>query len=364
MLAVVVAMQLADAESAELIQTESLLKNIRAVGPKGAGNQEAASAWQQLSKADAEQLPDVLAGMDGADLLASNWIRAAAETIADRQLKSGGVLPVKALEKFLSETNHSPYSRRVAYELILRVSPKAKSRLIPGFLNDPSLELRREAVADLLEQAAQDDRNAVQLLRTALTAARDVDQINSANDQLKKRDQEVDLISHFGFLTRWHLIGPFDNTSKSGFDVAYPPETEVNLSEKLAGKDGEVKWIEHTTDDNYGLVDLNKALGKHKGSICYAYAEFMSPEERDVDLRLGCINGNKLWLNGNLLTANHVYHAGTQIDQYVGKGRLKKGRNTILLKIAQNEQTEDWAQRWQFQLRVCDQYGTAVLEQK
>jgi hypothetical protein len=32
-----------------------------------------------------------------------------------------------------------------------------------------------------------------------------------------------------------------------------------------------------------------------------------------------------------------------------------------LLKICQNEQTEDWAQRWEFQVRICDSSGTAVL---
>jgi hypothetical protein len=33
----------------------------------------------------------------------------------------------------------------------------------------------------------------------------------------------------------------------------------------------------------------------------------------------------------------------------------------ILVKCLQNEQTEDWAQNWDFQLRVCDATGTAVL---
>jgi hypothetical protein len=112
-----------------------------------------------------------------------------------------------------------------------------------------------------------------------------------------------------------------------------------------------------------GIVDLNKAIGKHMGVIGYAYAEFIAEREGDVELRLGCINGNKIWLNGKLLTANHVYHTGQQVDQYVGKGRLVAGRNTILLKIAQNEQKEDWAQNWQFQLRVCDRIGTAILSQ-
>ena len=40
---------------------------------------------------------------------------------------------------------------------------------------------------------------------------------------------------------------------------------------------------------------------------------------------------------------------------------LFRSKNTILVKVCQNEQTEEWAQRWQIQLRVCDATGTAVL---
>ena len=76
---------------------------------------------------------------------------------------------------------------------------------------------------------------------------------------------------------------------------------------------------------------------------------------------MGCINGNKVWVNGELVIANHVYHAGTEVDQYVAPVKLQPGPNSILVKVCQNEQTESWAQRWQFQLRVCDAVGTAIL---
>ena len=82
-----------------------------------------------------------------------------------------------------------------------------------------------------------------------------------------------------------------------------------------------------------------------------------------ADFRIGCINANKLWLNGALLTANQVYHSGMEVDQYVATAKLKKGRNLILVKVAQNEQEDSWAQRWQFQLRICDDIGTALLSQ-
>jgi hypothetical protein len=104
-------------------------------------------------------------------------------------------------------------------------------------------------------------------------------------------------------------------------------------------------------------------LGKHKGAIAYARTEFRAGESREVEFRIGCITGHKIWLNGELVTANHVYHTGMYIDQYTARGRLKSGKNVILLKLAQNEQTDSWAQDWRFQLRVCDQYGTAIPSQ-
>jgi hypothetical protein len=342
------------------------LAQIRGVQPKGEGHREAIAAWQTVSQLPAARLPDVLAGMDGGSDLSANWIRAAADAIAQRETAAGIKLPIAELEKFLADTNHSPRARQAAFELIVSSDPAAETRLIPSFLNDPSMELRRLAVADALEQAGKSVKDETQKTETvaayrrALSAARDTDQIDAAAEQLKKLGEQVDLPSHFGFVMRWHLIGPFDNRDKKGFDVAYPPESQIDLTASYPGLVGEVKWTEHTTDDAYGTVDLNKAIGKHMGAIGYAFAEFVSAEDRSVELRMGCINGNKVWLNGELLTANHVYHAGAYIDQYVGVGQLKKGPNQILVKVAQNEQTDDWAQRWQFQLRVCDQYGTAI----
>lgn len=351
---------------AQEIDVQSLVKTIQKVGPHGKGHREASAAWQTLSKADSSQLTEILAGMKDAHPLAENWLRAAAETIAERQVKRDEKLPTAPLETFLRDVRQSPRARRLAYELIAKVDAGAENRLIPQLANDPSVELRRDAVAMLLKQAAAIDsatrkEQAIAAYQTAFASARDLDQIAETAKKLKELGSPPDLATHFGFIRSWKLIGPFDNSNKKGFDVAYPPEKEIDLAASYEGKGTKVKWIDHTTMDEHGVVDLNKAVGKHMGAIAYAFTEFISEADRDVDLRLGCINGSKTWLNGDLMTSSHVYHTGMQIDQYIGRGRLRKGRNQILLKIAQNEQTEDWAQNWMFQFRVCDSVGTAVL---
>jgi hypothetical protein len=341
---------------------DEALAKVAAVGLNGSGHKEGVAAAKVVSQATPGQLSQILAAMDGANDISLNWLRIAAESVAQR---AGSNLPIADLEKFLADTKHAPRARRLAYELIAAVDPAAEKRLIPTLLDDPSIELRRDAVAQLLDATAKisAQQTAISGYQKAFFHARDLDQIKAAAAKLTDFGQKPDIAAHMGFLLNWKLIGPFDNVNDVGWNTAYPPETKIDLAAEYDGQKGKVKWIDATSADDYGLVDLNKILGNHKGAITYAYTEFIADKDQPCELRLCCINGNKVWLNGKLLTANHVYHSGDDIDQYIARGELKRGKNTILLKIAQNEQTEAWAQRWQFQIRVCDAIGTAILSQ-
>jgi hypothetical protein len=338
------------------------LETVRAVAPQGQGHSAAALAMKTVSQASAGDLPQILAAMDGANPIATNWLRGAAEAVAQRAAAQGR-LPVGALEQFLADQRHSPRGRRLAYELVAGVDPTAEQRLIPTLLDDRSLELRRDAVAQLLAEADKIEAAAQALGRyqKAFHHSRDLDQIQTAAAKLKSLDAAPDIAGHMGFVMRWKLLGPLDNVADKGWDTAYPPEESIDLAARYDGQKGPVRWLDHTTTDDYGHVDLAKALDKHKGAVAYAYAELTVGQEQPCELRLGTPNASKVWLNGRLISATHVYHANETIDQYIAPGTLRAGRNTILLKICQNEQTEPWAQGWQFKLRVCDAIGTAIL---
>ena len=197
-------------------------------------------------------------------------------------------------------------------------------------------------------------------MRQALNGAIDDDQVKAIVKPLKELGESVDLQKHFGFLTEWYLIGPFDNVGLKGFSVAYPPETERNLKAKYAGKSGEVEWKSYTTEDEYGTLDIAKKTEPFKGAVMYAATTFMADKAREIEIRLGTPNAWKLWVNGVQIFARDEYHRGTFLDQYKVSAKLKPGPNEIMLKICQNEQTEEWAQAWTFQLRVCDHSGVAV----
>ena len=351
-------------------ELEAHIAAIRAVGPEGTGNPAAAAALKKISGSPAETIVPLLLAIEESSPLARNWLRSGVEVIVARELEAGNSLPVEDLKAFVLDTGQAPEARRLAYDLMARIDEPSAGKLIPGFLNDPSTELRRDAVAQLIArgqaQAEEGDKPAASATyRKALDAARDVDQIQAIAKTLTKDfGQELDLPRHFGFLTRWHVIGPFDNTKRAGFEAVFPPEEGVDLGATHAGKDGkEVKWQLLESSDQYGKVDLNKPLEKLKEVTGYAYTEFHSAEARPAELRLGCKNAWKVWLNGELLFGRDEYHRGQRIDQYKMPVQLKKGKNAILVKLCQNEQKEKWTVEWEFQLRVCDSTGTAILSQ-
>ncbi len=345
---------------------QPLLKTLRSVGPKGAGNREAAAAWEELARADAAQLPIVLAGLDDAGPLAANWLRTAADAIVQQQLRRGGKLPTGELERFVLDARHVPRARRLAYEWLRRVDRSAPQRLVPRMLDDPSLEMRRDAVARLIEQGgalAEADRRkeAVAVYRKAFAAARGLDQVKLLASRLGKLQQTVDLPRHFGYLLRWKVIGPLDNTDQEGFDRVYPPEQQIDLQASFDGKHGQIRWIDHVTTDDYGKVDFNQVLAKEKAVVAYAMCEFISAGQQEVDLRAKSDAAIKIWLNGRPIARHHVYHTGSQMDQYTSRVAIRPGRNVILVKVGQNAITPDWADPWSFSLRVCDRTGAAVL---
>lgn len=316
-------------------------------------------AWKMVAAADVRQLPTILNALDQAEPIAVNWIRSAADAIAERTLKETGTLPADMLERYVLEVSHPPLGRRIAFDWLVRVQPEARSQLLAQMLDDPSLPLRYDAVAQLVEQAeaAEQQERQIDLYRRAFEAALDVGQIDAIANALKDRGESVDLVEKMGLITQWRLIGPFDNSGLEGFQKPYPPEKQVNLSAEHPGKTGDVSWKLHKTSDPKGIVNLNDAVADDKEVVAYATTVVHADQRLPVDIRFATKNAAKLWVNGEQVAAFEVYHAGYAIDQYVAHVVLEPGDNRLLLKICQNEKEHSWEKEWDFQLRVTDAMG-------
>jgi hypothetical protein len=340
---------------------------IRAAGPNGQGAVAAATAWKRVADADASDLPALLAGMDGASALARNWLRAAIDRVLERAAAARKPLPFAELEAFLRDTRHDPTARRFAYELVLKNDSTAADRLLPGMLADPSPELRRDAVARVLADAARlvkekKSAEAEAQFRRALAAARDFDQLRAIIRDLGTLGKTVSLADHVGFIRSWKVIGPFPNLDEKGIDIVYPPEKSRNFAAEFDGSTGKVKWKDFKPVKDTGVIDLNDAVGNYPSAVAYASAEFLSKDARDAEVRLGSFLGFKLWLNGELVLVRGDSYTGYTPDHYVAAVKLKPGANIILLKFAQEPPPPQLPppNHWRFMLRVCDASGAAI----
>jgi len=156
--------------------------------------------------------------------------------------------------------------------------------------------------------------------------------------------------AQLGFLVNWLIIGPFDNEGMAGFDLAYPPEEEINLGQTYSGKERPVAWRDYPQVSFDCYIDLSAALRPSSKTVAYALACVFSSERQPVAVRLGSDDCAKVWVGGELVHANRDNHP-IGFDQSVVTATLEKGWNKILVKVCQDEEA------WGFRLRLTAPNG-------
>lgn len=137
------------------------------------------------------------------------------------------------------------------------------------------------------------------------------------------------------YIADWQLLGPFDNTDRTGFDTIYPPETGVDMDASYIGAGGvTIRWKAYEPRKT-GYVDLARAIRPDDMSgVAYAYRIFEVDIDKTIHISMGSNDGVKLWLNGELLLSSKANRVARPGDESVVLP-LKKGLNTVLLKIDQ-----------------------------
>jgi hypothetical protein len=360
------------AESTEKLR--NAVAAIKGVQAGGGGNEAASEAVRELSELPAAEVVEVLDAFSGASPLAKNWLMGVVGAIAQKN----GKLPEDSLLAFLADSSRDADARYWVFEYLTGSDAALREKMLAAMTNDSSLDIRYLAIEQALKKLEDSakkegaDPQAAKSLgdsyRKLFDEVRHPEQLKTIAAKLRELGDSIDVSRQYGFLMSWSLVGPFDNRNQASFDVVYAPEKNYLTAPgtkpegSFEGKEGKAcSWMTAQSDSDEGMLDIAALYDKEKGAIVYAYTEFLSADDVEVDVRLGCINANKVWVNGKEVLSNEVYHAASSIDQYVGRAALKKGRNTILVKVCQNEQTEAWAQDWKFQLRICDSTGKAIL---
>lgn len=149
------------------------------------------------------------------------------------------------------------------------------------------------------------------------------------------------------FVRNWYLMGPFPNPSKMGTDQTYPPETEpFKADQSFSGKRGPVGWRKIRVPSGL-MVSDDKYFEDGESFVFYVYTEVISPDDRQATVYAGSDDGIKVWINGDLVHTCKADRA-LQPDQDRFDIRLRKGRNTVLIKLIQNQG------QWGLSFRIDD----------
>ena len=169
-------------------------------------------------------------------------------------------------------------------------------------------------------------------------------------------------VSRPEYLQDWYLIGPFfNNYLGEGLTMNIAAgEEPVNLQGVYLGKeDKEVRWTHSLSAGQPALAQQPLSVYKYivpsKEATGFAYTEIHSDRERDVVFYLGVDERVILWLNGEKVFT-YLYYRIAVPDQYAIPVHLKKGDNTVLLKLAHA------AESWKLYFRVGAADGLPITD--
>lgn len=154
-----------------------------------------------------------------------------------------------------------------------------------------------------------------------------------------------------GSITKWQVVGEFENISASGFDkeqqALYHPEPDYVFRNK---RNARVQWFDLPHMRPGVWVDLVKHF-YYSNSIVFAQTFCQSPVEQVVQLRIGTSGSLKAWVNDKLVFSERK-ERNNHIDTYNVTIKLDKGFNRILLQLGESE-----AGRLNFLCRTTDDRG-------
>lgn len=144
------------------------------------------------------------------------------------------------------------------------------------------------------------------------------------------------LAAEMGIANQWYAIGPFDNILDNGYHTVYPPERRIDLAGRYEGKDGnQVGWNRLEADPYAGWLFAEEYLPA-RGAVNYFYTSFDSPAEAEVLLSFGVSGIFKVFFNSTVVLQDSTFR-NTGCDMFMSRVRLRRGVNTLLIKLGNQE---------------------------
>jgi alpha-glucosidase len=138
-----------------------------------------------------------------------------------------------------------------------------------------------------------------------------------------------------GHITRWSLLGSFENWDNTGLDFKYEPELKPEEPYYIMNNK-KLSWIRDVENEFncFGYVDLRRLGSYSKGEVIngvsYCKCKIWSEEERNINLELSAESGIKVWIN-----KQEVFKTSEiAINERITSVSIKRGWNELMVKVA------------------------------
>ena len=151
------------------------------------------------------------------------------------------------------------------------------------------------------------------------------------------------------YFKNWLLLGSMPLEKLEALpEFKYNPDPSKDIPPvprtSLTYKGNKYEWTEFKSIDG-SVIDLEKQFVINKESVAYAYCSLDAEQAKNVRAIIGSNDGMEVFVNGELVHSKIIKQPFI-IDETEITLPLKKGRNEILLKIAQ------WKGEWKFSFRL------------
>lgn len=167
----------------------------------------------------------------------------------------------------------------------------------------------------------------------------------------KKADQ---FFSALNTVDDWMLVGPFDNTSGSGYEKVFPPETGFYPDSVYKGKNSiPVEWYAIPALRRDKWVDF-EIYYPQEDAVFYANTFLFSEKDQVIQLRIGTSGSFKAFVNDFMVMSSSDEN-NNDLDTYIVEFELKQGWNRLLIKNGYSEISS-----CNFMVRLTDKKGFPV----
>jgi tetratricopeptide (TPR) repeat protein len=145
-----------------------------------------------------------------------------------------------------------------------------------------------------------------------------------------------------GLVTRFWIVGPFENEGRTGHATVYGPERALagglDPGVSFDGKDRSVRWRRAPELDHQGQVRLDAFLRPDSFVTGYltTFVRVDPARSTRVALRVGSSGPVKVWVNGRL-ALDHDVARPVRFDQDAAPAELQSGWNRVTVKLGVEE---------------------------